>query len=143
MSSFGDWLYTCDRGLTTEAYSEAPAEGVETCDCNGCRNFVLVRERVFPSAFIELLRSLGIDPHKDGEVYRNGQLAQGRHDYGGWFHFVSSLNRTADFPVVDFGGGFTAWMCQRSAPALETLRGQSLEFHATAVPWDLNEPEPK
>jgi hypothetical protein len=105
---------------------------------------VTVRDRVFPAAFLQLLESLGIDPHKDGEAYHNGQLAPGRHAYGGWFHFVGSLDRTGDFAAVDFGDGFSAWLCSRSAPALEALRGQplvQLEFHAENVPWGLAEPE--
>jgi hypothetical protein len=143
--NFGDWLYTCDRSATAVAYSRARDGGSNGCTCNGCRNFVVVRDRVFPAEFVKLLESLGIDPHKDGEVYHNGRLALGRHDYGGWFHFVGFLDHTGDFSVVDFGDGFTAWMCPKTAPELQSLKGQSLvqlEFHSTNVPWGLDEPEP-
>lgn len=129
-----------------DAYSRVERGNAETCTCDGCRNFVVVRDRVFPADFVRLLDSLGIDPHKDGEVYRNGQVSSGRHDYGGWFHFVGTLDRTGNFPAVDFRDGFTAWMCHASAPALETLKGQALvqlEFHSTNVPWALAEPEPR
>ena len=94
---------------------------------------------------MKFLASLGIDPHKDGEVYHNAHLAPGRHDYGGWFHFVGTLDRTGNFPVVDLGNGLTVWLCQKSAPALHALQGHSLvqlEFHSTNVPWGLEEPEP-
>jgi len=105
----------------------------------------LVRDRVFPPAFLTLLDHLGVDSHKDGEVYHNARLAPGRHDYGGWFHFVGSLDRTGDFAPVSYGNGFTAWMKRKSAPESEALRGQplvELEFHSENVPWALDEAEP-
>ena len=141
---FGEWQYTCDRAATIEAYAEATDAGADNCTCNGCRNWVEVRDRVFPVEFLALLESLGIDPRKDGEVYHNARLGPGQHDYGGWFHFIGSLDHTGDFPVADFGGGFSAWMQRKSAPELFALKGQQLvqlEFHATQVPWGLSEPE--
>jgi hypothetical protein len=59
-------------------------------------------------------------------------------------HFVGSLDRTGDFAPVDFGDGFTAWLCRRGAPTLPALKDLplvQLEFHATHVPWGLSEPE--
>lgn len=145
MTTFGNWTYTCDRTATVQAYAQAITGNVNKCTCDGCRNFVLVRDEVFPSAYVELLHSLGIDPHKDGEIYRNGRLAQGQHDYAGWFHFIGSLDRTGDFPAVELGDGFTAWLCTGSAPGIPPLKGKPLvhlEFHSTNVPWRLAEPEP-
>ena len=91
---FGDWLYTCDRPATVEAYSPAQNGGADSCGCNGCRNFVVVRYLVLPTEFVRLLESLGIDPRKDGEVHHNGRMGPGRHDYGGWFHFVGGSVRS-------------------------------------------------
>jgi hypothetical protein len=144
VSNLGEWLYTADRSATVKAYSSVDLGGAEGCTCNGCRNFVVVRDRVFPARFISFLDSLGVDPCKDGEVYHNALIAPGQHDYGGWFHFVGSLDRTGDFAPVDFGDGFTAWLCRRGAPALPALKDLplvQLEFHATHVPWGLSEPE--
>jgi hypothetical protein len=92
-----------------------------------------------------LLDQLGVDPRKDGEVYHNARLAPGRHDYAGWYHFVGTLDQTGDFPPVSLGNGFTVWMCRAHAPRLPSLKSASvvqLEFHAEAVPWLLDEPEP-
>ena len=129
---------------TVKAYSSVDLGGAGACTYNGCRNFVVVRDRVFPARFISFLDSLGVDPCKDGEVCHNALLAPGQHDYGGWFHFVGSLDRTGDFAPVDFGDGFTAWLSRRGAPALPALKDLplvQLEFHATHVPWGLSEPE--
>ena len=88
---FGEWEFTSDRQATVAAYAQAAAGGAGTCSCNGCRNFVLVRDRVYPPEFVAFLESLGIDPHKDGEAYHTGEITPGNHHYGGWFHFVGSL----------------------------------------------------
>ena len=100
----------------------------------------MARERVFPPSFIDLLSALGIDPTKDGEIYHTARASPGKHLYGGWFHFVGSLEVTGDFPPVEMGDNFTVWMCRNSAPSLPELKGMplvQLELSAEAVPWCL------
>jgi hypothetical protein len=146
MSSFGEWKYTADRDATIAAYSQAKRGGADNCDCDGCRNFRIARSHVFPEKFLQLLDQLGIDPFKDAEVYRNGRLEPGRHDYGGWYHFIGTLDKTGDFPVVQLGDTFTARMRHASSPRLASLKDTpvvQLEFHSEAVPWLLDEPEPE
>jgi hypothetical protein len=104
----------------------------------------VARANFFPTEFIALLDKLGIDPRKDAEVYHNAQLAPGRHCYGGWYHFVGTLDQTGDFPAVEMGDGFSVWMCHASAPRLTSLKGMQVvqvEFHAEGVQWLLDEPE--
>ena len=146
MAQFGQWKYSADRDATIRAYAQEEKGFTQKCGCAECRNFSLVRGRVFPPAFLTVLSDLGIDPEKEAEVYRNACLAPGRHDYGGWYHFVGTLDEIGDFPPVDFGGGFAAWMCRSSAFRLPSLRAMNvvqLEFHSDAVPWLLDEPEPR
>lgn len=137
---FGEWEFTCDRSTTVDAYSRATAGGADTCTCNGCRNFVLVRDRVYPQSFVAFLESVGVDPHKDGEAYHTGEISPGNHHYGGWFHFVGSLGKTGDFPEVEMAPGFRVSLCRRHAPALPPLKDFSLvqvEFQVERVPWVL------
>ena len=122
METFGLWEFTCDRPATVEAYSRAEAGGSDTCPCNTCRNFAVVREEVFPGVFRSLLESLGIDPRKDAEVYHNARIAPGRHDYGGWFHFIGTLEKDGDFPLVEMAEGFYVWLRRAGAPTLSSLR---------------------
>jgi hypothetical protein len=99
---------------------------------------------VFPAEFLTLLETLGIDPAKDGEVYHNAQLSPGRHHYGGWFHFVGTLDEFSAFKPIELGQDFSVTLCPRSAPNLSTLNGLplvQLEFVASAVPWRIPEPE--
>jgi hypothetical protein len=145
MPSLGQSKYCVDRDATTLAYSQGGKGGADTCNCSGCRNFRLARAKVFPAEFIALLDQLGIDPSKDGEVYHNGQMAPGRHDYAGWFHFVGELTETGDFTPITLAEGFTVYLCPASAPrlaSLERLPVVQLEFHVVSVPWLLDEPEP-
>jgi hypothetical protein len=145
MAVFGCWQYTVDRPATVRAYAQAERGGVDTCDCDYCLNFRPTRPEVFPAAFLALLEELGIDPYKDGEIYQNVRLAPGRHAYAGWYHFVGTLDQTGDFPMVELGDGFTAWMCNGTAPRLPTLHGLpavELGFSTDRVPWLLGEPEP-
>ena len=145
MPRFGAWHFSLDRAATVDAYERVPAGGTGTCTCNTCRNFAAARERIYPAAFLALLKELGVDPKKDGEAYHLGRTAPRLHHYGGWFHFVGSLDVTGDFAPVDYGGGFTSWMCRSSAPGLESLKNVptvQLGFLAERVPWVLDEVEP-
>ena len=144
MTRFGQWQFECDPEATRIAYSRVDRGGADSCTCNGCRNFIAARSQIFPKAFLEFLASVGIDSTKDGEAYRMARIAPGRHDYGGWFHFVGELNVDGDFGTVDFGNGFTAWLCKAYAPRLSSLKVLpvvQVEFHSESVPWVLNEPE--
>lgn len=145
MATFGDWTYSVDREATVAAYRAVKHGGSETCECTGCKNFLLARAKVFPTAFLALLDQLGIDPLKDGEAYHTARISPGRHIYGGWFHFVGTLEENGDFPPVRFDEDLSVLMCRASAPrlaSLENLPAVQLEFHAEAVPWLLSEPEP-
>jgi hypothetical protein len=147
MALFGQWKYSVDRDATRLAYRQAERGGADGCDCNGCRNFRLAREHVFPPQFLALLDELGIDPRKDGEVYHCARLAPGLHIYGGWYHFIGSLDETGDFPPVTFGPpDLSVWMCRGTAPRLPSLKDKQavqLEFGTEAAPWLLEEPEPE
>jgi hypothetical protein len=146
LARFGEWEFTCDSEATVAAYAQVMAGGADTCTCTWCRNFRVVRDRVFPAAFVELLESLGIDPRKDGEVYHNREMEPGKHHYGGWFHFVGSLEKTGDFPMVEVEPGFKVSLCRKYAPELSGLKGLVLvqvEFQAEGVPWDLDEAPPR
>lgn len=145
MPTFGDCAYSLDRDATVAAYRAVEHGGSKACCCNGCRNFLLARAKVFPASFLALLDQLGVDPLKDGEVYHNARISSGRHDYGGWFHFVGTLHRTGDLPPVYLDEGFSVWICCASAPRLSSLKDLpvvQLGFHAESVPWLLSEPEP-
>ena len=92
ISEFDEWKYRADLDATILAYGRTERGGVDTCDCAGCRNFRAARADCLPPEFIALLGQLGIDPLKDAEVHHNARIAPGRHDYGGWYHFIGTLD---------------------------------------------------
>jgi len=144
MTAFGQWEYSCDHEATVKAYLATEFGGAESCKCNGCRNFIAVRDKVLPDEFLALLHPLGIEHAKDGEVYHLAQTAPGEHLYGGWFHFAGQLDKTGDFPAVEITDDFKVWMCSTSAPPIDALKNTprvQLEFQIGKVPWILNEPE--
>lgn len=144
MRSLGAWRFTCDLGSTVAAYARAEAGYTQTCTCNGCRNFVVARFEAFPKRFVALLESLGIDPVKEGEIYHTCRMSPGKHLYGGWYHFVGSLEDSSEAGPQKYGDEFQVTLGKKSAPCLDALKELplvQLEFVATAVPWCLDEPE--
>jgi hypothetical protein len=90
------------------------------------------------------LATLGIDSTKDGEVYHNARLSPGKHHYGGWFHFIGTLDEFGDFSPAELSAGLTVQLHHKSAPSLQEFKGLplvQLEFTASSVPWRLNEAE--
>jgi hypothetical protein len=81
----------------------------------------------------------------EGEIYHIYRVSPGKHNYGGWFHFVGVLEEPSDFPLVKIDDTFYARMCQyKGAPCLTSLNGLplvQLEIDAMAVPWCLGEEE--
>lgn len=144
MPTFGPWTYTVDREATASAYCRAEVGGVDSCPCAPCRNFRLVRDRVFPPEFLMLLDQFGIDPRKDAEIYYIAKLASNVHAYAGWFHFVGILEKTEGDQLANIRDDFGIWMhcaCVLRLPTLKDLPMVQLEFDARAVPWVLDEPD--
>lgn len=143
---FGGRRFMVDRDTTARAYQLAEGGGSETCVCNGCRNFRIARDRVFPADFLALLSDLGIDPRKDAEVVHYGANEPGMHMYDGWFHFLGTLAGNGASERVQLGDGFSVWLTDDYAPGLKSLAGQpsvQVSFWTESVPWMLDEPEPR
>ncbi len=95
---------------------------------------------------------MGIDHRKEAEVYHNGLLDNGLHYYGGWFHFVGSIESGADVmePAGTFrpepgNDGFEMGFSRSLALVPEAFGNQplvQLEFWAK-VPWVVDLPEPQ
>jgi hypothetical protein len=145
VATFGQWRYSCDVAATVAAYQRAATGDWGICSCSGCRNFAVARPSVFPSPFLLLLNTLGIDPSMEGEIYHVYRVSPGKHNYGGWFHFVGVLEEPSDFPPVKLDDTFSTWMRQyQGAPCLKSLKGLplvQLEIDAMAVTWCLDEEE--
>lgn len=63
----GDTLVEYDAAATREAYAKDEG-GINSCNCEYCANYRLVREKIYPPDFRELLSELGIDYRKEVEL---------------------------------------------------------------------------
>lgn len=129
--------------------------GADTCGCAGCRNFKSARGHAYPPEFLTLLKSLGVDPLKDAEVFHMGwDEATAGHQYGGWFHFVGRLESNNTCPpdregqviMLDQLTPHLQFALSRAAgePGLLGVDSEDLihlEFYASGVPWVLDEDE--
>ena len=46
---------------------------------------------MYPAEALALFDRLGITYNREAESYHNGRLESGLHSYGGWFHFVGTI----------------------------------------------------
>jgi hypothetical protein len=146
---FCRWCVCCDQAATRRAYEAVRTGSPEECGCRDCRNFAAARGAVYTPEPLGLLDRLGIDSRKEAEIYQCSRLDSGLYLYGGFFHFVGSVEGGDDAlrpdgrmdlePLTEhFGVGFTRRVALVRAP-FAGLSLVQLEFLAQ-VPWVLEEP---
>lgn len=142
----GCWSIEFDKAATREVFERILQAGPEGCKCAYCRNFVVCRPEVYPSIFLRFLDSLGIDSSKESEVYQFTRMKDGRHMYGGCFHFIGRLLSAgnADEPFM-VAGDFECRLIEGSELADRLFDDKPLvQVVFTAyLPWKLSEEEPK
>ena len=87
----GRWVLRPDVGRTLAAHSQLTQSGAAECSCAGCANFEAVRPQVLRGPLGRILDQLGISPPWEVQVYEMGRGPSGLHHYGGWFHFVGTI----------------------------------------------------
>lgn len=94
----------------------------------------------FPEEFRSLLKTIGIDPVKEGEVYEAGPEGDCRI-YGGWFYFAGEITKAGERNVSI--PNFEYWFADAKRlpkPAADFGdRVAAVEF-MTRVPWILGDP---
>jgi len=110
---------------------------------------VAARPAVYPVEFTQLLSVLGIATDRESEIWHGGEVAPGRHFYGGWFHFVGEVTEGPDclrdsgsIELAELSSGFSVGLTQRLGLVPDTFATSNvvqLEFSAE-VPWVLDEP---
>jgi hypothetical protein len=111
----GRWVLRPDVARTLAAHAQLTKSGAAECTCTGCANFEAVRQELLAGPLGEILERLGISPPWEVEAYELGRASSGLHHYGGWFHFVGTIEsgsgawrpmddhpdvRTADFEHI-------------------------------------------
>jgi hypothetical protein len=103
----GRWNLKCDREATRVAYSSVLLGSPETCGCEDCLNLVAARNQAYPPEALAIFEQLGIDRTKEAETWRRYRDKSGLHHYGGFFHFVGSIESGKDaIEIVNEVGTF-------------------------------------
>ena len=92
----GRWKIQCDPEATREAFLRMPRGSPESCGCANCLNFVASRDRAYPSPALTIFNQLGIDSHKESEIWHTHRDERGLHHYGGFFHFIGVIESGRD-----------------------------------------------
>jgi hypothetical protein len=149
------WKIYCDNIATLQAYNQIERGGAERCDCDYCLNFLKVRDEVYPETVKDFFSQLGIDYKKEPEVYYLSKRKLGWHIYGGWFHFIGTVERVEEnkhphdprfMEVIEVEENFS-WSFSNGSvhPYREVFNNQSLseinfDVH---VSWVINTKEPE
>lgn len=104
---YRDWEFEVDRNLTRHTYKNISASGAESCVCNGCKNYVAYRDKIFSDEIRNLFEDLGIDYKKEVEITFFETLSNGLRHIGGWFHFKGRVLTGKDYRIHLPSGGHT------------------------------------
>jgi hypothetical protein len=149
----GRWTIQCDPEGTRVAFSLVPIGSPESCGCNDCLNFAAARDRAYSSAALAIFNQLGIDSQKESEIWHTHRDETGLHHYGGFFHFLGTIESGRDvmvkmngYSTYDFemiGEHFEWGLRAETALVPEAFAGgpvTQLEF-TTRIPWVINATE--
>ena len=147
------WILQTDLEATRTAVSSRPLGSPETCGCSDCLNFAAARGRAYPSEVLAIFEKLGIDSHKESEIWHYCREDSGLHHYGGFFHFVGAIENGKDakqmvnghvtFDLEQIGDDFEFGLTSNVALVPKAFAGAhvvQLEFQ-TKIPWVLDIPE--
>ena len=130
------------------AYAQIDLGHAERCGCRECRNYIAARPHTYPHEILALFTRLGIDPLREAEVYHANREPDGRHFYGGWFHFIGSVEKgptEVEGPAPTEVGPLSYYFAEGALLPQPPFVGKPvarIEFSAL-VPWVLCEPPPE
>ncbi|MEI9977028.1 MAG: hypothetical protein WDO73_36250 [Ignavibacteriota bacterium] len=151
---YGPWQLRVDVEPTVRAYEQVEQGSAEGCDCDPCKNYVLVRSEVFPVDVLALFQSVGIDFRKEVELAHYSRMPSGLHLYGAWFYVYGSIAsgpnswttvegtlKKPTFHRVNptFEIGFT--QVEKGREPFEHGSCVQVDFYVE-LPWRLEAPEP-
>ncbi len=117
-----DQTFSYDPDATAAIYERLRTGWAEKCGCLGCKNLLAQRDEVYPLAFRELLRRLGIDPNKEAETVADGPSDNGLHHYSGWFFFVGEMITAGDSISVVRDSPYFGYFITRGGPCPREFR---------------------
>lgn len=138
----GLWLVEFDAKATRQAYESISVSGPMECTCATCKNWLLVRDLVYPRAFTEMLAQIGIDGTKESEVVSYAKDLPPVNPYfsNGWFHFFGKVGWVGDATPgeVPVGGQFRYSFRSSYAPGPDVFTSNiasRIEWACDVTPW--------
>lgn len=153
--NIGRWKIKFDREATLAAYSGVSLGSPESCGCEDCLNLVAARSQAYAPEAMAIFEQLGIDHTKEAETWRMCREESGLHLYGGFFHFIGSIesgkdavvfiNQTGTFDLEKLGDYFEYGFTSNVHLLPESFAGKEivqLEFQ-TRTAWVIKTEEPE
>ncbi len=155
---FYRWILDIDVEATRQAYKIISEGNADKCACDGCKNFALQKEHVYPPIVREFFNRAGIDYLSEIESARICKLTSGKHSYLGWFfcfgRIVSDTHSkqkttkrkhcTNETQYVRVTDDFIISIRPQSSYKIDAFQGPSvLEIdYYVDIPWVAQTPEP-
>ena len=146
---FHGWRFQSDPDRTRTAYSESTSRGALDCSCSYCRNWIAQRDKEYPTELRNFFELVGIDPHKEAEVWEAGPIEGGYFHNGGWWHFIADVEVEGESNIrlnAESFGRAREWellfLPNQKSLKLKTLPESPIvqvEF-SVQLPWVLQEP---
>jgi len=103
---YRNWVLETEKEQTKALYNKVPMGGAQDCGCGTCRDFILLRDKIYPDEMKSLFEKLGVDINKEVEVCDFGDTETG-YIFSWWFHFVREIIDGDDCNVPIETNGFT------------------------------------
>jgi hypothetical protein len=101
---YRDWELSANAERTRRVYAAADAGSAERCGCSTCKNFIALREKIYPVEIRRLFEDIGVDFRKEAEISHFAKLENGLHYYSGWFHFIGAfIGKDCTVPLPNGG----------------------------------------
>jgi hypothetical protein len=129
-----------DRSATVALYRrKITAPSADQCACISCKNFAAQRSTVYPEAFLQILRKLGVNPLVEWQAFDyDFGLERQEHIYGGWFLFCGELIGTLEDRPAAEDQPFSFWFTTKFlADTLPLNAGLCAVEFLAPVPWIL------
>jgi hypothetical protein len=157
----GPWIVKYDAEATRAAYGQIENGDADKCSCGPCRNFVQVREKIYPEQALRVFDRLGIDYRKEAKLSHVCRESPGWHFYNGSFYFFGIIEEIIEHPKPIREDGKKAdfapvaehfqWFISRpdflhGEDVAKVFGGQPLveiDFAHFKVPWVLEVKEPE
>jgi hypothetical protein len=103
---YRNWVLETEKTQTETLYKNVSLSGAESCRCGTCKDFIALREKIYPDEIRDLFKKLGIDINKEVEVCDYGDDETG-YIFSWWFHFIGEIIEGNDCDIPLQLGGYT------------------------------------